>query len=547
MSEKSKEAIRIELLYNKGFRWEQVNNVYYKGCFSNDLKESMASIAQQLTIYSSIEEIGYKLRGIHGNFVFVIDKGDSVILCTDNIRSIPIFFSSDGMIISDSAEHIRKMMNINIEDVDLSLFGELLLKRNTQPGKTVYGQILQVEPCEVIKINKKSDIEHFFYYSHSHKEYKSEHRQLEELFVEALKKSVDNTCEDLSERQIVIPLSGGYDSRLLACLLKEKGYNNVVCYTYGRSKDYEVIYSEKVADSLGYEWHYIEYNVDKWKAFFRDPKALVYFDFASNHCAFPHLQEYIAINELVNNQIIREGAVVIPGFCGDAHAGSFVPQKFNYSFDLQGVVDYAYEAQYTNFECLPEQKAILKKQLYSYLHNKHINVFDKDSFISAYDEWTINARLSMYIVNSLRVYEYFNLEWRLPMLDYGFVDFWYSISNKYRIQENFYIDTIFRQYFKKYNVEFKKPQFRTVHTSRIKSLVTSFIKSVLVKVSLITGKDFYKRNNWNAFNQASLQMYNNCSFKNLKYFKSIDISSIEAFWWCSKVYGANNVIKILGN
>ena len=65
----------------------------------------------------------------------------------------------------------------------------------------------------------------------------------------------------LDGRQAVIPLSGGYDSRLIALMLKELGYNNVLCFTYntGGAK-WEVDISRRVAKNLGFCWHYVHSN-----------------------------------------------------------------------------------------------------------------------------------------------------------------------------------------------------------------------------------------------------------------------------------------------
>ena len=48
-----------------------------------------------------------------------------------------------------------------------------------------------------------------------------------------LMKRIGESCKD---RQILIPLSGGYDSRLIASGLKKIGVNNVVCFSYGQKR-----------------------------------------------------------------------------------------------------------------------------------------------------------------------------------------------------------------------------------------------------------------------------------------------------------------------
>ena len=57
----------------------------------------------------------------------------------------------------------------------------------------------------------------------------------------------------------LIRLSGGNDSRLIACLCKKFGLDNVTCFTYGREDSFEVAISKKVASALGYMWYFVEY------------------------------------------------------------------------------------------------------------------------------------------------------------------------------------------------------------------------------------------------------------------------------------------------
>ena len=60
----------------------------------------------------------------------------------------------------------------------------------------------------------------------------------------------DRLIRSLQGKTAIIPLSGGYDSRLIAVMLKNKGLKDVICFTYGRKGNPEVEISEKVAKLL---------------------------------------------------------------------------------------------------------------------------------------------------------------------------------------------------------------------------------------------------------------------------------------------------------
>jgi asparagine synthase (glutamine-hydrolysing) len=58
-------------------------------------------------------------------------------------------------------------------------------------------------------------------------------------------------------RTIAVPLSGGYDSRLIVLMLKRLGYRNLLAFSYGLLKDEESCISRAMARSLDIQWQFI--------------------------------------------------------------------------------------------------------------------------------------------------------------------------------------------------------------------------------------------------------------------------------------------------
>ena len=136
-----------------------------------------------------------------------------------------------------------------------------------------------------------------------------------------------NQWEDSVSGPIILPLSGGYDSRLLAALVQDK--SRLRAFTYGvsaqQSKSQEVSRAEKTARLLGCPWQQItlgDYNqrLPDWEAHFG----------ISTHAHGMYHQEFY-------EKIIRQtgtGLGVLSGLIGDAWAGSIKLLPASSVFDL---------------------------------------------------------------------------------------------------------------------------------------------------------------------------------------------------------------------
>ena len=132
--------------------------------------------------------------------------------------------------------------------------------------------------------------------------------------VQALEQRVRH-IENTHKNDIILPLSGGCDSRLLATLIQNK--QNVHTYSYGLSKNqnesFEVVYAKKVANILGMKWKQIylgEYHkyIPLWDGMFGP----------SVHAHGMYQIEFY--KKIVKNH--KKSSLVMSGIYGDAFAGS---------------------------------------------------------------------------------------------------------------------------------------------------------------------------------------------------------------------------------
>lgn len=122
--------------------------------------------------------------------------------------------------------------------------------------------------------------------------------------------------EQTQAEDILLPLSGGFDSRLLACLMKKNGID-FHSITFGTKESTEPFVARKIAKALGVNLQYLELK-DEYYDYWGDEVTKLTGGL-SNH---RHCHMYACMNE--NN--IRSKHIV-HGFMGDVYAGASQPNS----------------------------------------------------------------------------------------------------------------------------------------------------------------------------------------------------------------------------
>lgn len=488
---------------NKGAAWIQRRGLFVKG-YAFMHGELFEGEALGLLLQTAIleERIDETLRSLNGFFSAVIDAGTSVYLIVDKVRAYPLLICKAQRckwIISDSGKSIELDGNIEKKVDSLNSMEFLALGYNSGHG-TIYTDITTVDAGEYVRLGADGDVRRVSYFKYIFtKEAFSRVETIEKAF-QSLESAFQRTIETIPlGYQIVIPLSGGYDSRLIACLCKKYNLNNVVCFTYGRKDSYEVQTSEKVAKTLGFEWYYVEYSAQKLATMIESEEFKDFSTFASNYNSIPPIQEFLAIKELKNQRLIQENAIVIPGYCGDLFGGSKIPREvFRWKksqFTPQNFAGTIYHHFY--------DLNIPVRSVRSYIVNKiqseieQYDISNLNGFIDYYEQWCISNRLGKYIINSVRTYEYFGLGWRMPFWDDEYAATWYRVpwENK---SADLLCEFMFIKYFSVFGVTMLKP--KGIDSSKvliIRRILPSFIYS-------------FGRYIWNWINKRNPQKDVNC-------------------------------------
>lgn len=466
--------LELHLTNNRAFAWQQAGNVWAKGFLfaSNGRQYVGVGLPEFFIGIETEQDFAERLREANGSFCVAVKTANGYMVAVDRLRSMLMFVAQrDGrIIIGDDANALRDKLGLDESDLDALKVEELRQSGYTVGSHTIYKSIAQLRGGEYAVITE-NNYSINYYYEHTHGNFMTiskvdAFQQLDGISERMFKRLI----ESLDGRQIVVPLSGGYDSRYIVAWLKKLGYENVCCFTYGRKDSFEVQISHQVAKKLNYEWHFVEYTDETWQSIFAE-EWRPFYEYSGQLSQLPHCQDIYAIKTLLEQGIIFKDAVVVPGYCGDGLGGSYlVDEKYIEDFSAEGLARTISEKHFSFMRNSPLRNEITEDIRISLSSQ---DVADIDKYNSIGEAWYTINRWSKFVVNALRGYDYFGLEWRIPLWDNELMDFWYRVPNEHRGRVTWYDEYLLTGVFKEYGVDIVKdmPEPRSQVVSNIKRLV----------------------------------------------------------------------------
>ncbi|MDR2285441.1 MAG: hypothetical protein LBE37_19670 [Sphingobacterium sp.] len=155
-----------------------------------------------------------------------------------------------------------------------------------------------------------------------------EKRTTEEEVLELLRKSVQDWESSFTE-DILVPTSGGFDSRLLNLLVSDK--SRIHAYTYGTSnkqgKSREVVYAKELATRLGIHWERVD--LGSFNGYQNDWFSL--FGCSVGAVGTYHMEFFDKIKGIEQGNGLR----MLSGIIGDAWAGAVAVRPITSAMDYR--------------------------------------------------------------------------------------------------------------------------------------------------------------------------------------------------------------------
>ncbi len=450
-----------------GRRWSRYDSAAVRGrAFANGTLLEGADLAARFgdTIdgnAGSLEGVASVAATLEGFYAAVVDTDEETLLVADGARSIPLYYTSAG-VVSDHGRIVRDAIDAERDPVAES---EFLLTRYVTGPETIWRGVFATQPGEVVRLGD-GEIDRLTY-----REYwprgtavaDGTHGRLES----ALETALDRLERVAGDRPVVLPLSGGYDSRLLASALVGRG-REVISFTFGRSGHPDVEVSREVASRLGISWEFVPYDESTWWEWYPGETGRGYREHAFGGDALPFLAEVPALHWLLEAGRLPEDALYCPGhtvatpserlpqFASDAGTGGNATGCTPSSTDrevvapsLEGLVEYVLERHYNLWDADHEvvRDAFTERIVAGLLGDRNTaDVDDPASAAAASERWEWRGRMATFTNGDLRAYDHAGLEWWLPLWDPAYVRAWERVPLEYRREKRLHTELAVERY-----------------------------------------------------------------------------------------------------
>jgi len=391
-----------------------------------------------------IDELRELIPRLNGGWGLAVKLPDGrVLAATDRIRSVPLFYARRGetvAVVSSAYSLIGRSTAIRIRSA-----AEYLLAGFVTGSDTLFEGVDQLQTGEILEVDSSGrPVLNRYYRYLAAEQSTADEETLERRVDEMFNRLFARYARAFGGRRIIIPLSGGLDSRLIAGMLKRYGAENVLCFSYGRPTYEEARISRRIAESLGFQWRMIEYSPQVWARSLASLDDSSFHDYCSNAVSLPHLQDLPAIQQLMEEENLRD-AIIMPGHSFGLLAGSHIDPALLGIDGSAGMAPILEAILRIHYNFFPNKDRFAAQQQIPQWVEQQLGEFcrpDSRPATAYYDTWDVDNRQAKFIVNSLRSYDFYGIPWAMPLWDYELTDLFAPIPPWYKVRQRLYFNTL---------------------------------------------------------------------------------------------------------
>lgn len=396
----------------------------------------VASLVEVLLAAPDVAAREAVLRSADFLFALIVDTGAGVLAAVDRIRSTPVFHAIDrdgAFCASNDARALRDRL------ADASPDPEALLEIEmagfvTGPG-TVCRNLLQLEPGAFLDFASTAPQRYYRFFPETGS--RSSARDLGEV----LDRIFDDLIARAGGRPVLVPISGGLDSRLVLAKLVERRCPNLSSFSYGMPGNTDAESGRNVAERLGVAWRFVPSRPAAHRAFFRGADARAFWRFADGLSCVPSPQDIVPLSEMRAAGLATPDAIVVNGQTGDFLTGGHIPNSFvEAEIPVDRIVDEILGKHYSLWRSLgtPANRARMAVRVRALAGLPESGSLPREEAIARHALWEFEGRQARWVVNAQRTYEYLGLGWELPLWQPALVDLFRDLPADEKVGQRHY-------------------------------------------------------------------------------------------------------------
>lgn len=434
------------------YHWERVERggvtVFYIG-----RKESIFQLLAEIleTKPSAMEGIASRLATLFGHFAAIVEGPDWGMAIADKVASYPLFYvmTEQGSLVSNSARHLRRESRIDHRNPKALL--ELYTAGYVTGADTLCQGISKLRAGEMLLWRARDTvitrIRYYRFYS-EHLRRESEPELIDELDFRT-NTIIDRIISDANGLKVVVPLSGGLDSRVVLAKLKTRGCPNLHAFSYGVPGNFEARAARHVAEKLRVPWVFIPTTTQQSRCFFASDRRREFWEFADGLHLVPNLHTLYALENLKQRDYFTGGAILINGQSGDFITGDHLPYSLmemttNRQVLYTSIIGKHY-SQRREMLRNDEVQATIRERIDDVIAFDQ-NLADPQQYAKAHELWEWQARQAIRVLNGQRNYDFLGLRWELPLWEREYLEFWAEIPYVHKVGRR-----LFRRWLERYD------------------------------------------------------------------------------------------------
>lgn len=433
--------IRFENFNNENIKTQDNLQVYLKGYFEyqrNIYRDSKAATVILKCWQKSPDDFDF--NAFNGCYLgWIYDKAcNRFILFNDRFGIYPLYYSyqDNNLILSDCFTELKqKLKSCNFDNLAIA---EILCGKYTSGERTTLQEIKSILPgtsldCK-FPLQKLPDFQRYWLWEFT--PVKKAYTEYAEEFLQIISDIFDDfsTYITSSGKPVIVPTSGGYDSRMMISELSART-SNVSGLVFGAPGCDDLKYGVQIVEGLNLPLKKLYLKPETYQPIYQSDE----FDFVlanynsrgDSHSAT--LTSLLAIDD-------NDEYIIIPGHSLDMQTGGHIRSRWHFLTPGEDfLVGELFRIHYNRYpfpNLLFQTRDQIEKQIRADIHKE---MHADESTIGFAQRWDMENRQAKFIVNAVREYEVKGYEWMMPGWDYRIQDFFLRLPFKYQFHQNFYL------------------------------------------------------------------------------------------------------------